>query len=86
VTVRVRPQTESPYCPKCGGRMVRRDPKEGQEWPAFWGCSQFPDCNGTREIDQRTEKAIIDDNPWPPRWHEDYEHIPAPIDIDDVPF
>jgi len=39
-----------PYCPSCGARMVLRRPKPNQKWKPFWGCSQFPDCHGTRNI------------------------------------
>lgn len=45
-----RPETPpSPACPLCGKAMVqrtaRRGPHAGQ---AFWGCSAYPDCKGTR--------------------------------------
>lgn len=39
-----------PHCPECGGRMVLRRPSPGQDWDAFWGCGSYPDCRGTREI------------------------------------
>jgi ssDNA-binding Zn-finger/Zn-ribbon topoisomerase 1 len=39
-----------PYCPECGAQMVLRKPRNGQTWDAFWGCSQYPDCRGTRRI------------------------------------
>lgn len=32
-----------PNCPKCGAKMVLR-----KGYSKFWGCSRFPDCNGTR--------------------------------------
>lgn len=32
-------------CPKCGMKMVSRKSKHG----VFWGCSQYPKCNGTRD-------------------------------------
>jgi len=42
-----------PNCPRCGKPMVRRTahrgPRAGQP---FWGCSAYPDCTGTRSIDQ----------------------------------
>jgi ssDNA-binding Zn-finger/Zn-ribbon topoisomerase 1 len=40
----------SPHCPDCGGRMRLREPKNGQSWNAFWGCTNFPDCRGKRGI------------------------------------
>lgn len=33
-------------CPKCGATMVRRTPRAGGA--AFFGCSTFPKCRGTR--------------------------------------
>lgn len=44
-------QTNSPPCPECGKPMHRRTarqgPRTGQE---FWGCSGYPDCKGTLQI------------------------------------
>ncbi len=34
-------------CPKCGSPMVKRSGQRGE----FWGCSKYPACNGTRNID-----------------------------------
>jgi hypothetical protein len=42
------PATPEPVlaaCPRCGNEMVLRRNKQGQ---AFLGCSQFPNCRGTR--------------------------------------
>lgn len=52
-----------PYCPLCGAKMVLRRPRAGQDWPPFWGCSQWPDCQGKREIgeDGRPEMDEIDE-------------------------
>lgn len=33
-------------CPDCGSPMVMRD---GQGYNAFFGCSRYPDCEGTRD-------------------------------------
>jgi len=33
-----------PYCPKCGVLMVRKSPKKGETWRAFYGCANFPKC------------------------------------------
>lgn len=39
---------ETPACPRCGQVMARRaHRKTGQ---AFWGCSTFPSCRGTRAM------------------------------------
>lgn len=55
-----------PYCPICGGRMVLRRPKLGTpkygQFDAFWGCSQYPDCHGKRNIDPETGEAIIEED------------------------
>ena len=52
-----------PSCPDCGAKMVLRKPKKGQYWEPFWGCMDYPDCKGTREImaDGRPEE---DDEFW----------------------
>jgi len=50
-----------PYCPLCGAKMVLRKTKQGQSWNAFWGCNQFPDCHGTRNINFETGKPKDDD-------------------------
>lgn len=36
----------APLCPKCGKPMVRRKSARGE----FWGCQDFPECRGTRNI------------------------------------
>jgi ssDNA-binding Zn-finger/Zn-ribbon topoisomerase 1 len=38
---------EETLCPKCGKRMVPRNSKHGK----FWGCPDYPTCNGTRNAD-----------------------------------
>lgn len=47
--MRLKPE---PYCPLCGAKMVLRRPKPNQTWKPFWGCGDYPDCNGTRGIDE----------------------------------
>lgn len=39
-----------PECPDCGGRMILRRPKLGASWDPFWGCSEYPNCHGSRNI------------------------------------
>ena len=39
-----------PYCPECGAKMKLRRPKRSQSWMTFWGCSQYPECIGVRDI------------------------------------
>lgn len=46
---------QPPWCPECGGRMALRLPKPGKTWRPFWGCSRYPDCEGTKE------PTILDD-------------------------
>ena len=45
------PLDKHPACPCCGKpmcqRTARRGPHAGQK---FWGCSAYPECNGTRAI------------------------------------
>ena len=41
-----------PRCPVCNRVMAARNARHGRalgDW--FWGCSAYPDCHGTREID-----------------------------------
>ncbi len=39
-------------CPSCGSEMVRRSARRGANArKAFWGCSRYPACKGTRAVD-----------------------------------
>lgn len=41
----------APSCPKCGKPMLRRMQKKGQmQGREFWGCSDYPKCNGILPI------------------------------------
>ena len=43
------PASDLPECPKCGKPMRRRTARQGpRAGQAFWGCSAYPDCRGTR--------------------------------------
>lgn len=45
----IPPQEGEIDCPKCGGVMRLRLARKGRgKGKHFWGCSQFPACNGTR--------------------------------------
>ena len=45
--------TPRPECPRCGKPMVRRTARVGSNaGQSFWGCSAYPDCTGTRSIEQ----------------------------------
>lgn len=46
--VAVAQQQDSPACPECGKPMRRRTSAKGD----FWGCSVYPDCRGTRQIEK----------------------------------
>ena len=47
-----------PFCPSCGGRMKLKRPRPDQDWEPFWGCMNYPNCKGTRNIDEETGKAL----------------------------
>jgi restriction system protein len=41
----------APACPVCQAAMVKRTAKRGaNSGNAFWGCSQYPGCKGTRPV------------------------------------
>lgn len=47
-------QTEenAPECPECGRPMRKRNAQKGNKaGNLFWGCTAFPECRGTREIE-----------------------------------
>ena len=46
IEAREKDRPPSPDCPLCGEPMRRRTSARG----AFWGCSAFPECKGTRPI------------------------------------
>lgn len=38
---------EVPACPKCGGGMIKRTARKGQNaGQEFWGCASYPQCRG----------------------------------------
>ena len=41
--------TSKPVCPKCGSPMRLIEPKRGDRWKPFWGCTQFrvTGCKGS---------------------------------------
>lgn len=46
-----------PNCPQCGAIMVRRTARTGaRAGNAFWGCSGYPQCKGTRALDAGKEE------------------------------
>jgi four helix bundle suffix protein len=46
IEARAKDQPASPACPLCGQPMRQRKSAKG----AFWGCSTYPDCKGTRQV------------------------------------
>ncbi len=44
-------QADAPSCPLCGKPMIRRVAKKGiNSGREFWSCSDYPSCNGTRNV------------------------------------
>ena len=40
-----------PFCPKCGAPMRQRTIKKGShQGETFWGCTDYPKCDGTRRM------------------------------------
>ncbi len=60
MNIKTKPE---PYCPKCGGRMILRRPRQGQNWTPFWGCSEYPECRGKRNI-QENGTAEQEEGAW----------------------
>lgn len=41
----------APTCPKCGKPMLKRMQKKGRmQGREFWGCSDYPNCNGIKPL------------------------------------
>jgi restriction system protein len=48
---RANPTSGIPNCPSCQSGMFKRIAKRGANTgQAFWGCSRYPECRGTRPI------------------------------------
>ena len=43
------PSVADLVCPKCGNRLIKRNGKYG----AFWGCTSYPQCRYTQNIDDK---------------------------------
>lgn len=49
--------SNSPLCPKCGKPMLKRMQKKGKmQGREFWGCSDYPNCNGLLPINQNIQE------------------------------
>jgi restriction system protein len=48
---KVKPVSQDSSCPSCGSPMVVRTARRGKNvGSSFWGCSRFPKCRGTRQL------------------------------------
>lgn len=46
----------APHCPQCGKPMLKRTQKRGQnQGREFWGCSDYPRCNGALPLTTHNE-------------------------------
>lgn len=46
-------QSGAPSCTLCGKPMLKRMQKKGRmQGREFWGCSDYPNCTGTRQLSQ----------------------------------
>lgn len=52
-------------CPKCRGKIVRRDPKPGQRWWPFFGCASYPRCDGKLSYDDVGYMLVGEEPPCP---------------------
>lgn len=53
---------DTPICPLCGKGMRKRTAKQGPHaGQAFWGCSGYPECRGTRQIANSSDESDLSD-------------------------
>jgi len=58
---------KAPVCPQCGKDMVKRIARSGNKaGQAFWGCSGYPGCKGTRPIFKSDLSDLSDKPPLKP--------------------
>ena len=48
---------DAPLCPRCKSPMRVRHGRSGD----FWGCTAYPTCRGTREIDSNRQQSVAID-------------------------
>lgn len=76
-----RPVSSTPHvtlkCPKCGSPMQERYNKSSGEM--FYGCTQFPDCRGTRQANGSSGRNSNVIKPSEPA--EDYDAVDDDIDV-----
>ena len=59
--------SDAPACPACGKPMRRRTAGKGPHTgQAFWGCSGYPDCRGTKEMSDKADSSDKPDSPTKP--------------------
>lgn len=56
------PNGAAPWCPTCGAIMRFIPVGAGKTEKAFWGCSQYPDCRGSRQIEEEADRRT--DEEW----------------------
>lgn len=56
-TARSATASEPPICPRCRSVMIRRTRRA--DGAAFWGCSDFPTCRGTRAIETTVDHTAL---------------------------
>ena len=58
---------QTPTCPTCSKAMVLRTARQGkQSGSQFWGCSGYPECRGTRQVEEsdgseRSDRSVGSD-------------------------
>lgn len=72
--IRIKPE---PYCSECGAQMHLRRPKPHQDWKPFWGCSKYPECRGTRNIDENGEPEYDEGGMYWCDWCGEYPSAPG---------
>jgi four helix bundle suffix protein len=61
------PAEKPPACPDCSKVMVLRTARQGkQSGSQFWGCSGYPECRGTRRLEEsdgseRSDRSVGSD-------------------------
>ena len=49
-------QEAAPECPECGKPMAHRKARSGKNAGRdFWGCTDYPNCRGIREVEPGRE-------------------------------
>jgi len=51
-------ESAAPLCPRCKKPMCRRTARKGPDaGRRFWGCTGYPDCNGTRPLFNQSDSS-----------------------------